>query len=323
MLADRLRVALDTGAVTLPEGDIAVFEPRPDDDLSDLPKDRVSVVTRQYPTSVAFAKLDYTVVDTAPAADMSIVVLPRAREAARLCIAQARATTTGALVIDGQKTDGVASVFKELKARAEVSPAVSKSHGKLFCVTGGDFSDWLMRRTTTLDGHFITAPGAFSADAIDPASQELANNLPPLKGTVLDLGTGWGFLGTAILSSPKVTALHLVEADKASLAAARQNIVDPRAEFHWADARTFALGTPVDTVVTNPPFHTGRATDPALGQAFIATAARLLSPKGDLWLVANRHLPYERALDAAFKTVRTLEPTPMFKLFHASSPRKG
>jgi 16S rRNA (guanine1207-N2)-methyltransferase len=52
--------------------------------------------------------------------------------------------------------------------------------------------------------------------------------------------------------------------------------------------------------VTNPPFHVVRAADPGLGRAFVEAARGMLGPRGDLWLVANRHLPYEGALRAAF-----------------------
>jgi 16S rRNA (guanine1207-N2)-methyltransferase len=74
-------------------------------------------------------------------------------------------------------------------------------------------------------------------------------------------------------------------------------------------------------VVCNPPFHSARAADPALGAAFIAAAARLLAPRGTLWLVANRHLPYERALDAQFAEVRPLGEEAGYKLVAAGRPR--
>ena len=72
----------------------------------------------------------------------------------------------------------------------------------------------------------------------------------------------------------------------------------------------------------NPPFHTGRAADPALGIAFIAAAARALTGSGQLWMVANRHLPYEAALRDRFKTVEELGGDAAFKLFHATRPKR-
>ena len=70
-----------------------------------------------------------------------------------------------------------------------------------------------------------------------------------------------------------------------------------------------------------------RAADPSLGRAFIAAAARLLAPQGGLWLVANRHLPYEAALAEAFGEVQEIAGDASFKVIEARRPisakRKG
>jgi len=79
----------------------------------------------------------------------------------------------------------------------------------------------------------------------------------------------------------------------------------------------------VGAVLCNPPFHPGRRPDPELGRAFIAAAAGMLAPQGSLWLVANRHLPYEAALEALFADVRPLGADPRYKLIHASRPRRA
>ncbi|MEK6216791.1 MAG: class I SAM-dependent methyltransferase [Boseongicola sp.] len=47
-----------------------------------------------------------------------------------------------------------------------------------------------------------------------------------------------------------------------------------------------------------------------------------MEPKGQLWLVANRHLPYENTLEDAFHTVQPLGQTSSFKLFRATSPTR-
>lgn len=333
MLSVRLGLALQTEVVVLPEsGPIAVFAPQVGDDLSMLPGDRTQVVTRHYPVHRAFtdAGYDTTVSPTGPYA-LAVVCLPRAKAEARAMIALASETTRGCVIVDGQKTDGVDSILKEIRKRGTVGEVISKAHGKIFAVLDGSFGDWRARprRFAREDGasDFVTAPGAFSADAIDPGSRALAKAMPAtLKGAVVDLGAGWGYLSDAVLSRDGVTRTDLVEADHAALDAARENVTDPRARFHWADARDYRPDTLVDHVVTNPPFHTGRAADPELGLAFIRAAAGMLKPHGTLWLVANRHLPYEKTLEAAFRDVRTLGQSAQFKLYSASrprSPRKG
>ena len=325
MLSQRLSLALEGSALELPAtGQIAVIGAKAGESLVCLPKDRVEVVQRRFPDYAYFRDAEFGVAATVhgPYA-MSIIALPRAKAEALQTLAQASAATEGPLVIDGQKTDGIVSILKAVRRAGDVGEVISKAHGKLFVVADRDFSDWQAVPTGKIAGRFTTAPGVFSADAIDPGSNELAAFIPPnLKGHVVDLGAGWGYLSDAILGHEGVTQVDLVEADFAALEAARQNITDARAEFHWADALNWQAARPVDHVVTNPPFHQGRHADPSLGQAFIRSAARLLKPKGHLWLVANRHLPYEATLEDAFHTVRSLGLTSSFKFFLATSPKR-
>ncbi len=160
-------------------------------------------------------------------------------------------------------------------------------------------------------------PGVFAWDRIDAGSALLAANLPALKGSGADLGCGYGALATVVLRSPAVTALRLIDLDRRAIEAARKNVDDPRASFDWADARILEDSGDLDFVVMNPPFHDGGAEDRRLGQAFVRKAAGLLKKGGPLWLVANRHLPYEAELNAAFKRVTPVTEGGGYKLFEA------
>ena len=311
--------------MTLPdEGIIGVFGVRSSDSLEALPQDRVEVIARHAPDYIHFKALGVDV-STKPKSDyaLAIVVLPRSKDEARHLIAVAAERTKGRVIVDGQKTDGVDSILKELARHAVVLDTFSKSHGKLAVAEDLSCTEWLTTGDALIEGRFHTAPGVFSADGVDPGSLLLANTLPQnLKGRVADLGAGWGYLSDAILTRPEVIGLDLVEADYDALEMARKNIADPRARFHWADARDFLPESPLDHVVMNPPFHTGRRPDASLGQAFIRQSAAMLKSKGSLWLVANRHLPYETVLQDAFAETKVLDETPSYKLFHATSPRR-
>nr|WP_252733773.1 class I SAM-dependent methyltransferase [Paracoccus marinaquae] len=261
--------------------------------------------------------------------DTALVVLPRAKPEARARIADAAARLApgAALWIDGQKTDGVDSMLKDLRSLAPIDEVHSKAHGKIFRVTlpEGDWlpTDWAAQAHEAAPG-FVTRPGVFSADGIDPGSALLARHLPErLPARMVDLGAGWGWLAAQALSHPGVEVMHLVEAGHEALESARENITDPRARFHWADARDFALPEPVNGVIMNPPFHEGRRADPKLGAAFIATAARLLTGAGRLWMVANRHLPYETVLAGHFAQVAEIGGDSRYKIIEASGAGRG
>lgn len=144
-----------------------------------------------------------------------------------------------------------------------------------------------------------TQPGVFSWDRVDAGTRLLMDHLPPLAGRGADLGCGLGVLAHNVLGSAAVAELTLIDIDRRAVEAARRNVVDPRAEAAWADARGHGL-TDLHFVVANPPFHEGGREDRNLGVAFIQAAAKALRRGGVFWLVANVGLPYEATMKAAF-----------------------
>ncbi|WP_299838942.1 class I SAM-dependent methyltransferase [uncultured Paracoccus sp.] len=317
---------------TSPDGDLLVLGASGAAGLQGFDPDRTLLVQGHFPDHRALQAQGWQVLAELPegrAFDSALVFLPRAKAEAHALIAAAsdRLKPGAALWIDGQKTDGVDSVLKAMRALAPVEEQHNKAHGRIFRLTRpeGDWlpADWRAAPRVLADG-FVTLPGVFSADGIDPGSALLAAHLPPrLPTRMVDLGAGWGWLAAQVLAREGVETLHLVEADHAALACARQNVSDPRATFHWADARDFRLPEPVNGVVMNPPFHEGRAADPGLGAGFIAAAARLLTGAGKLWMVANRHLPYEAALGTHFSKVTEIGGDSRFKIIEATGARRA
>ncbi|MES0826394.1 class I SAM-dependent methyltransferase [Ruegeria sp. SCP11] len=321
-MSPRLDLALQSG-LTLTQP-LTVLGPSLTSDLSALPRE-TQVVQPFKPFHDHFANLGFSVTPEAqgPCND-AIVVLPRAKALARSMIQQACTLASGTIVVDGAKTDGVDSLLKDIRKRVSIEGPISKAHGKIFWFQSDAkaFVDWAAPEHQTVDG-FQTAPGVFSADGVDPASALLLSALPDKLGArIADLGAGWGFLSAGLLQAPGLKSLHLVEADHTALTCARANVSDPRAQFHWADAVTWRASEPIDSVVMNPPFHTSRNADPALGRGFITSAAKNLTRNGALWLVANRHLPYETTLADTFAQVEEVTGDNRFKVFHASRPRR-
>ena len=326
MSSPRLTAALDSGSLVLPEGRIAVFAPVMGAELTALPRERVQIISRFAPDAAYWQGLGYDVRQTPEGTyAAAVVMIPRAKDAAKGLLAEAAAHAT-LLIVDGQKTDGIDSILKSVKAIATPDAVQSKAHGKIFWLAAPDLSAWTAQ-PGTVDGDFVTRPGVFSADGPDKGSQALVAALPTLSGHVIDLGAGWGFLSRAILSQPGVTTLDLVEADLTALDCARENVTDPRAQFYWADATRFEPKALADTVVTNPPFHVSRAGDPGLGRAFIDAAADMLKPSGQLILVANRHLPYEDLIATRFREHAEIGGTGPFasgfKVIRAAKPHRA
>lgn len=261
----------------------------------------------------------------------TLLRLPRSRDEARGMFAQAWDVTEpdGIIAVTGAKTDGIDALIKGLRTLGLAVETRPKAHGKVV---------WLHRSQAPVDGlndwaaaakprktasGFFTAPGLFSADGIDPGSALLTETLPTdLAGQAADLGTGWGYLSHYMLAqNPRLSALHLVEADQRALELAKANVHDQRAEYHWADATDPEnLPKNLDLIVMNPPFHKGRTAEPDIGQAFIRTAAAMLGPKGKLFLVANTHLPYEAVLNKHFAKSERIKQDAGYKVIRSERP---
>lgn len=261
--------------------------------------------------------------------DAALVLLSRHRgeSEARLAEALARVEPGGLVVLAGAKTDGVDALRRRIAGICDVEGYAAKHHGTAF---------WLRRPIdpaplppSFLDAHapamadYFAAPGMFSHAGIDPGSALLAAHLPAdLAGTVADFGAGWGYLAVeAAKRCPRLASVDLYEADHASLEAAKRNVavhaLGRPAEFFWHDLLAEPVERRYDAVVMNPPFHQGRAADPRVGQGMIGAAARALKKGGRLFLVANRGLPYEAVLGAAFASVEELAREGGFKVLKA------
>lgn len=251
----------------------------------------------------------------------------------------AHLTTGGTLVVSVANTQGAKSAQADLEKLAGPSQHLSKHKSRVFWVTPDPANvdhtladTWLARdaQQAIAGGAYISRPGLFAWDRVDAASALLARHLPEeLAGRVADLGAGYGYLASEILARcPKVTHIDLYEAEARAVAPARVNLQHalaahdsaPSFDVHWHDV---AEGLPhrYDAIVSNPPFHQGRADLPALGRAFIVSAAGALQPHGQFLMVANRHLPYEAALTKHFSDVRVLAMQHGFKVFQARGVR--
>jgi 16S rRNA (guanine1207-N2)-methyltransferase len=163
-------------------------------------------------------------------------------------------------------------------------------------------------------------PGIYAAGKLDPGTAFLLQNydMTSLRGKkVLDIGCGYGLLSLkAALADAAVTALDddLLAVRSTHLNAEHYGLdirvlhSDVNSELH--DDERF------DAVVTNPPFHVGKQVMLDVPQAFIAAAYKHLSPGGELILVANKVLAYERLL-GYFAYWETLATNQQFKVLRA------
>jgi 16S rRNA (guanine1207-N2)-methyltransferase len=329
-----------TDALVMPDdGSVLFLRARAGQWIHDWSHAKFSCEQTFKPFADELARASMPVVESGDALPHSLVLVlpPRQREESRALLARAvrAAAPDGVVVASVANNAGARSAEADLERLAGSVSSLSKRKCRVFWTSLAAASvDWaLVDEWAALDtpqpiveGRFVSVPGLFAWDRVDSASALLAAQLPTdLSGRCADLGAGYGYLSAEVLRRcPQVTAIDLYEAESRALAPARINLANAaRAcarevtiDYFWHDV-TGGLDRRYDVIVSNPPFHQGRADQPELGQAFIVAAANSLAPHGRLWLVANRHLPYEAILAAQFSSVRSVIVHDGFKIIEA------
>lgn len=259
--------------------------------------------------------------------DAALVIAGRHRGQNELRIAEAleRVVPGGLVVIAGGKDDGIASLRKRVDELVPLDGHMPKYHGIAFWLrrpADMEAADVLRAANPAqrVEGRFHTAPGMFSFDRIDAGSKLLVDNLPgDLRGSAADFCAGWGYVAAEMAArSSGLSGLDLYEADFDALDAAKTNLGNTVAQgFFWTDLLAEPVERRYDVIAMNPPFHRSRAAEPEIGAGMIRAAAKALKPGGRLFMVANRQLPYEPVLSAAFASHAELARDGMFKVISA------
>jgi len=144
------------------------------------------------------------------------------------------------------------------------------------------------------------------------------------------MGCGYGIIGMAAAQRVEAAAVTLVDADLIAIECAaetlrRNGLTEMR--LLLGDGPSAVAEERFTLIVSNPPFHSGHGVTLEIAQRFVAQAYGALEMRGRLVIVANRFLPYHRAMQEAFGAVETVAQTPQYRVLTsarmAKRPRKA
>lgn len=145
-------------------------------------------------------------------------------------------------------------------------------------------------------------PGVFAFPSIDAGSAMLLEHLPVWQqGHVLDFACGHGVLGAWLQRQSAQLRITYLDVSALALAATAETLQQNGLTGECVASDGLSASLPhYDYVVSHPPFHTGLATDYEIGKQFLRQVRQHLRPRGELWLVANRFLPWPELIEQAF-----------------------
>jgi 16S rRNA (guanine1207-N2)-methyltransferase len=243
----------------------------------------------------------------------------------------------GALLVYGAKDEGIRAALGSVgeagepffsepqtlgvggRCRVLAAGRTEDNHG-----LRGRLSDW--REVVTLDHRrlpdpWVSYPGVFSHPRLDQASRLLVDSLPPLppEGRVLDFGCGSGVVAAVARGLVSGVEVEALDVDAVALEALRENV--PGARTLLRDGLPPRGTSRYDAILSNPPFHRGKAEDTGLLHAMIQEAPGLLGKEGHLVFVTQRRLPAESVLESTYRQVSILAEEGAFRVWWARFPR--
>lgn len=260
--------------------------------------------------------------------DLALVQLPRGRDLQTrlLEIAGAVLAPEGRLVFTGAKNEGFGSALTAARDRFGQAGIVAHKGGyqaalAVSCPSPAPREDF---RATIIEiagepTELISCSGVFAAGRLDAGAAALIAGMEiDAASNVLDLGCGTGLAGlVALRRGARVTGADVSAAAVASTRRTWDANGYPDASVHLSVGAACLPDGAMDMVITNPPFHRGRDVNFEVAQLFVAEAARVLSPGGRLYLVANAFLDYAGWLARAFRDVGIAWQSAQFRVWYA------
>lgn len=135
------------------------------------------------------------------------------------------------------------------------------------------------------DFKFKVDNGVFSKKGLDFGTRTLIENLPSLKGDILDFGCGYGPIGIFIAKNYKCS-VDMIDINNRCISLALKNSKLNNVKVNIFPSNIYeSVNKKYDYIITNPPIRVGNK----ILYKILFEAKDHLKKDGELWLVINKN----------------------------------
>ncbi len=260
--------------------------------------------------------------------DLLLIFLPKAKQETQYLLASLspHLQQGAAIILVGEKKCGIKSAGTLLKPYSTSVNAIdSARHCSILyselnkSVPPFEQASWIKTYPININNielQICSLPGVFSYGELDKGSELLLQNLPEkMSGSVLDFGCGAGVIACYIQKKYPHLEIDLIDINSYALESAKLSLIKNKLKGNVFPSNVFSdVSKKYNTLLSNPPFHSGKETDYVAAETFINQSPRFLKEKGTLSIVANKFLKYEPLLNKAFPVLHKTQENNKFKI---------
>ena len=160
----------------------------------------------------------------------------------------------------------------------------------------------------------------FAHEKFDVGGRYFLENLPDCsKKTVIDLGSGNGVIGLAVLQKHHDAKVIFVDESYMAIASAKMNVHHnfperlKDCEFIVTNCLE-GFDKKVDIILCNPPFHQQHGVTDHIANQMFSDSKRALKDGGELRIIGNRHLDYPLKLKKLFGGIKVVASNQKFSV---------
>jgi 16S rRNA (guanine1207-N2)-methyltransferase len=260
----------------------------------------------------------------------ALVYLPKSKGLIDMTLAfvSGMVTRGGTVVLTGGNDAGIRT-SNELfeKNIGPVEQKIVGNHSAMYIgknqalSAGKSLSDFLSYQSIiygTMNIELASLPGVFSAGKLDAGTKLLLDTIPYTTKKVLDIGCGAGVIGAIYKKKFPKSDVALCDASTLAIEATKKTLEKNNFEAKVFISDVFSkVSGEYDLILCNPPFHKGVGTDYSFIETFARDARKHLTQDGEIYIVCNSFLAYEKKLELAGFSVSVVTDNTAYKILLA------